>query len=127
MVNQYPLWKYVLIFALVVLGVFYSLPNFYGEDPAVQMSPSRGGPLDEATRSRIEQAFKGANLPYVSVIEDAAGTKFRFKDTDTQLRARDLALATLGQNYTVALNLLPATPGWFSWFNAKPKIGRAHV
>lgn len=120
MVNQYPLWKYVLIFALVVLGVFYSLPNFYGEDPAVQMSPSRGGPLDEATRSRMEQAFKGANLPYVSVIEDAAGTKFRFKDTDTQLRARDLALATLGQNYTVALNLLPATPGWFSWFNAKP-------
>jgi len=120
MVNQYPLWKYVLIFALVVLGVFYSLPNFYGEDPAVQMSPSRGGPLDGATRARIEQAFKAANLPYVSVLEDAAGTKFRFQDTDTQLRARDLALATLGQNYTVALNLLPATPAWFSWFNAKP-------
>ena len=120
MVNQYPLWKYVLIFALVVLGVFYSLPNFYGEDPAVQISPSRGGPLDGATRARVEQAFKGANLPYVSVIEDTAGTKFRFNDTDTQLRARDLALATVGQGYTVALNLLPATPAWFSWFNAKP-------
>ena len=120
MVNQYPLWKYVLIFALVVLGVFYSLPNFYGEDPAVQMSPSRGGPLDEATRSRIEQTFNSASLPFLSVVEDEAGTKFRFQDTDTQLRARDLALATLGQNYTVALNLLPATPSWFSWFNAKP-------
>ena len=120
MVNQYPLWKYVLIFALVVLGAFYSLPNFYGEDPAVQMSPSRGGPLDEAARSRIEQAFTSANLPFLSVVEDEAGTKFRFQDTDTQLRARDLALATLGQNYTVALNLLPATPSWLSWFNAKP-------
>jgi preprotein translocase subunit SecD len=120
MVNQYPLWKYVLILVVVVIGALYALPNFYGEDPAIQISGVHGAKVDPAARDRIEQALKQANLAYTSVIADETGVKVRFASTDTQLRARDLVQQALGDRYTVALNLLSAAPHWLTALNAKP-------
>src|SRR6266852_2314855 len=110
MPNQYPLWKYSLILVIVVLGVIYSLPNLYGEDPAIQVSATRTTHVDAGTLSQIEGILKRANLPYISTLLDEHGAKVRFRDTDTQLRAKDMVQKELGNQYTVALNLLPATP-----------------
>lgn len=120
MINQYPLWKYLLVTVLVALGLLYALPNFYGESPAVQVSGIHGAKVDQATQARIKQALTSANISYRGVDVDSTGMKIRFADTDTQLRARDAIQATLGDNYTVALNLLSAAPGWLTALGAKP-------
>lgn len=120
MINQYPLWKYLLVTVLVALGLLYALPNFYGESPAVQVSGIHGAKVDQATQARVKQALTSANISYRGVDVDSTGMKIRFADTDTQLRARDAIQATLGDNYTVALNLLSAAPGWLTALGAKP-------
>jgi preprotein translocase subunit SecD len=118
--NKYPLWKYLLIAAVIVPGLVYFLPNLYGEDPAIQVAPSRTAPVDQATRERVEAALTSAGLPYDAVTLSETGIKVRFPDTETQLKARELVQWRLGDDYTVALNLLPATPAWLGWFNARP-------
>src|SRR5712692_235038 len=120
MPNQYPLWKYLLILVAVVLGLIYALPNLYGEDPAIQVSATRTTRVDAGRLAQIEQILKQANLPYTSTLLDEHGAKVRFRDTDTQLRAKDRVQKELGNQYTVALNLLPATPAWLALLNAKP-------
>lgn len=120
MLNQYPLWKYLLILAVVVLAFIYALPNFYGEDPAIQISAARGTKLDSTAVARVEGILKRANVTYVSAALDEGGIKVRFADTETQLKARDLVQRELGNTFTVALNLLPATPAWLRAINARP-------
>lgn len=118
--NRYPLWKNLIVLAAVLLGIVYSLPNLYGEDPAIQVSATRTTKVDNSTSARVEQVLKQANIPYVDTRLDETGIKVRFADTDTQIRARDLVQRELGYGYTVALNLLPATPGWLQALGAKP-------
>ena len=118
--NRYPLWKYLLVLAIVVPGIIYFLPNLYGEDPAIQISAMHSTRVDSATLSQIEQALKQAGLGVVTTQTDDQGIKVRFHDTDTQLKARDIVQRALGDNYTVALNLLPATPAWLGWLHANP-------
>jgi len=118
--NRYPLWKYLLILAIIVCGVIYALPNLYGEDPAVQISATRTAKVDAQTLSEVEQALARASLPYKSAATGAHGITIRFTNTDVQLRARDLIQQDLGDNYTVALDLLPATPIWLRWLHASP-------
>ena len=120
MLNQYPLWKYLLILAVVVLAFIYALPNFYGEDPAIQISAARGTKLDNAAVARVGAILKRANIAYASATLDEGGVKVRFADTETQLKARDMVQRELGNTYTVALNLLPATPVWLRAVNARP-------
>ncbi len=120
MPNQYPLWKYLLILAVVLLGLVYALPNLYGEDPAIQVSATRTTRVDAATLTQIERILKQANIPYLSTLLDEHGAKVRFRDTETQLRAKDIVQKELGNQYTVALNLLPATPAWLTLLGAKP-------
>jgi preprotein translocase subunit SecD len=120
MSNQYPLWKNLLILALVVLGLLYALPNLYGEVPAVQISGMRGAQADSATVDRVEAMLKRAELTYSSVLVDETGIKVRFADTETQLRAKDVVQEELGTQYTVALNLLSAAPAWLRAINAQP-------
>jgi preprotein translocase subunit SecD len=117
--NQYPLWKYLLILAVAAIGVVYSLPNLYGEVPAVQISAPQTK-VDSATLTRLEQTLHANGINYVSAQVDAKGAKIRFHDTETQLRARDLVQKELGPNYTVALNLLPTTPAVLHAIGAKP-------
>lgn len=118
--NKYPLWKYLLIFAVVAVALLYALPNLYGEDPAIQVSPTRATKVDAATVTRIEDILKQANLPYSATLLDDKGAKVRFADTDAQIRARDVVARALGDGYVVALNLLPAAPSWMRELGAKP-------
>ncbi len=118
--NKYPLWKYLLILAIVVIGFIYALPNIYGEYPAVQISPTRTTKVDQALLAYVEAQLKQANVAYQGAAIDDSGARIRFADTETQIRARDLVQKALGDKYTVALNLLPATPAWLAAINAKP-------
>lgn len=118
--NRYPLWKYLLILAIVVPGFIYFLPNLYGEDPAIQVSATRTTKVDATTLVQVEQVLKHASIDVAASQRDDKGIKVRFRDTDAQLKARDTVQRALGDNYTVALNLLPATPAWFGWINANP-------
>lgn len=118
--NQYPLWKYLLILAVVVVGALYALPNVFGESPAIQISTPHGGKIEASVLTRVEDALRQAGVPYEAASIDQFGGKIRFADTDTQLRAKEIASRTLGDRYTVALNLLPATPSWLSALGARP-------
>jgi preprotein translocase subunit SecD len=119
--NQYPLWKYLLILAALLAGLIYTLPNFYGESPAVQLSPLRTSlKADAALLERVENALKAANLNSELVMLDGNSVKARFADTDSQLKAKDVLAAQLGEDYVVALNLLPRSPQWLTKLNALP-------
>jgi preprotein translocase subunit SecD len=118
--NKYPHWKYLLILIIVVVGFVYALPNIYGEYPAVQISPTRTTKVDRSLLTSVEAQLKQANIAYVEAFLDDMGARIRFADTEIQIRARDLVQKFLGDNYVVALNLLPATPDWLEALRAKP-------
>lgn len=119
--NRYPAWKYLIVVVAVLLGLIYSLPNLFGEDPAIQISPAaRTVKVDAGTLARVEQVLKQAKLEYVGTIQEETGIKIRFSNTEAQLRARDIVQKDLGEGYTVALNLLPATPAALRALSAEP-------
>jgi len=125
-VNRYPLWLYVTVAVAIVIGLLYTLPNFFGESPAVQVSSSRATlKVDTATLGRVEEALKKAAVPYTGIYLDPVGVKVRFADTDTQLKAKDVISQGLNSDpqnpsYTVALNLLSASPNWLTAIRALP-------
>jgi preprotein translocase subunit SecD len=119
--NRYPLWKYLLILSALVLGLVYTLPNFYGESPAVQVLPLRSNlKADAALLARVEEALQSAQLAPEALSLDATSVKARFADTDAQLKAKDVLQAQLGEDYVVALNLLSRSPQWLSDVSALP-------
>ncbi len=120
MLNQYPLWKYLLILAVVVVGGVYALPNLYGEDPALQISAGRGATVDQTTVSRVEAILDEAGLKPKRLEYGERGILVRFDNTEDQLKAQDVVRDKLGPGYVVALNLAPATPEWLRAINAKP-------
>ena len=120
MINQYPLWKYLLIIVIVITGVIYALPNLYGEDPAIQISPARSAQLDESVQKRVLETLNHNGITPLRVEYTDQRMLLRFADTELQLKANDLVREVLGGNYTVALNLAPATPGWLRSLNAAP-------
>ncbi|MHB0926867.1 MAG: preprotein translocase subunit SecD, partial [Gallionellaceae bacterium] len=119
--NRYPLWKYLLILAVLLAGLIYTLPNFYGESPAVQISPLRASlKADAALLERVEKILKTASLnPEVAAL-DGNSVKARFADTDNQLKAKDVLVGQLGEDYMVALNLLSRSPQWLTNLHALP-------
>ncbi len=119
--NRYPLWKYVVIAVALLIGFLYTLPNFYGEVPAVQVSPVRTTQkVDRALLERVEAALAQAGVKPTGIAQDERSIKLRFADTDTQLKAKDVLQQALGQGYTVALNLLSASPQWLASIGALP-------
>ncbi|MCC6301544.1 MAG: protein translocase subunit SecD [Gammaproteobacteria bacterium] len=118
--NRYPLWKNLMILAIMIAGVLYAIPNLYGEVPVVQISPLRGASLGDAEKTRIEQVLKGANLEILALEQESDRITLRFADTEIQLKAQDQLLEALGEDYVVALNLVPATPKWMETLNAAP-------
>ncbi len=119
--NRYPLWKYLLIAAALVGGLLYTIPNFYGEVPAVQVSPLRSNlKVDTALMTRVEQALQKAALKPEGIALDATSVKARFSTTDDQLKAKDAVQAALGEDYVVALNLLSRSPQWLTSIGALP-------
>jgi len=128
--NRYPLWKYIVIAAALLIGGLYSLPNFFGEAPAVQVSSAKPTvKVDLATQARVEKILSDDSISNTGMFFEATGhvgsIKIRFNSADIQLRARDLLQQKLNAdqtdpNFTVALNLLSNTPGWLNAINALP-------
>ena len=119
--NRYPLWLNLFIAIVLLGGLVYALPNFFGESPAVQISATKPtAKIDDSLRTRTEEALKHASLPFEESFLSETSVKVRFKDTDTQLKARDVIEKELGQGYIVALNLLSNSPRWLAAIGAKP-------
>ena len=124
--NRYPVWKFAIIVIALLLGVVYTLPNFFGEAPAVQVSSSKmSAKVDTATLARVEEALKVANVPAAAVALEGTSIKARFETTEQQLKAKDAiqkALIPEGSDngYVVALNLLSRSPAWLTALHAAP-------
>jgi preprotein translocase subunit SecD len=118
--NQYPVWKYLLIFFIVAVGAVYALPNFYGEDPALQITSSRGFELPTTLTSTIDDALVAEKISYRSVEQQGNRLLYRFKNTEDQIKAADVVRKALGDQYIVALNLAHATPEFLRKIGGKP-------
>jgi preprotein translocase subunit SecD len=118
--NHFPLWKNILIIFILALATIYALPNLFGEDPSVQLSPARGSTLDQALVTQSEKALADAGLKPKAVELGEKRLLVRFADTDAQLKAADALKVAYGDRYTVALNLAPATPNWLRKIGAAP-------
>ena len=119
--SKFPLWKYLLILIAVVAGFIYTIPNFYGEVPAVQISSLRSSlVITPETISDIESELKLSGIAATGQVFDGKTLKLKFTNTDIQLKARDAIQQVLGDNYVVALNLISASPDWLSSINAGP-------
>ena len=118
--NQYPAWKYLLISLVIVVGLVYALPNMFGEDPALQVTSSRGFTIPLDLEATIENAIISENLTFKN--KEKAGNRllYRFDSTEDQLRASDVLKNALGDQYVVALNLAHATPTWLRALGGKP-------
>jgi preprotein translocase subunit SecD len=124
--NRYPVWKYVIIVIALLVGAIYTLPNFFGEAPAVQVSSSKATvKVDSTTQVRVEQALREAGIEPEAITLDVNSLKVRLDNTDTQLRAKDAIEKALVPDpgdpaYVVALNLLSASPKWLAVLRAAP-------
>ncbi|HEY8355443.1 MAG TPA: protein translocase subunit SecD [Methylophilaceae bacterium] len=119
--NRYPLWKNLLVIVVVALAVLYSVPNLFGESPAVQVSSSKNHiQIDNALLARIENGLKEQNIEYEAIFLDANGIKVRFANPDIQIKARDVLTQLLGSDYVIALNLLSRSPSWLTSIGAQP-------
>jgi preprotein translocase subunit SecD len=124
--NRYPVWKYAIIMVALVVGALYTLPNFFGEAPAVQISSAKATQkIDSAVLARVEDALKAANITPDVVSLEGASIRARFDSTEVQLRAKDAIQKALSPDandasFVVALNLLSRSPAWLSALNAAP-------
>lgn len=125
MLNRYPLWKYILVALIILIGALYALPNLYGEDPAVQITGARGASVDTSILDTVKTTLKKDNIHYKSVALENDAILIRFSDTEDQIQARDILNDSLKDNgLIVALNLAPATPDWLEAIGAHPmKLG----
>ncbi len=124
--NRYPLWKYAILVIALLLGAIYTLPNFFGEAPAVQVSSGKATvKVDNATLQRVEQALQGAGLTPTQLALEGNSVRARFDTTDNQLKAKDAISRALipdpaEPSYVVALNLVSRTPNWLAALHAAP-------
>jgi preprotein translocase subunit SecD len=124
--NRYPLWKYIVVAIALVIGVLYTLPNFFGETPAVQVSPIRATlKSDDKLLQQVTAALDKNGISSAGAFLDTNGVKVRLPDTDTQLKARDVLEHAFNPKaddaqYVVALNLLSASPKWLTSIHALP-------
>lgn len=123
MQNKYPLWKYILLVVLAIVGLIYAIPNLYGEDPAIQISAAHQDiEVDATTEKKIVTSLHDAKISFKSLSrQNNTHLLIRFYTTDTQLKAQDVINVALGsEDYVVALNLAPATPAWMNTIGATP-------
>jgi preprotein translocase subunit SecD len=127
MLNKYPLWKYLLILAVLALGFIYSAPNLYPNDPAIQISgASTALRINQADLTRINKALADASITVKSAVvaNEGKNALLRLLEKDQQLAAKDVVRKVLGDDYVVALNLAPTTPQWLRALGASPmKLG----
>ena len=124
--NRYPVWKYAIIVIALLLGVIYTLPNFFGEAPAVQVSSSKVMfKVDTSTLAKVEEALKAGNVPASLIALEGNSIRARFETTDAQLQAKDLIQKALVPDaadpaYVVALNLISRSPNWLTALHSAP-------
>ncbi|RZQ55335.1 protein translocase subunit SecD [Pseudidiomarina tainanensis] len=124
MLNKFPLWKNLMVIAVLAIAALYALPNLYGEDYAVQISASRNASVTTDTLGRVEQTLEQLDITPKGVTLENEQILVRVNSDVEQLQARDALLKELGTNYIVALNLAPATPDWLADIGAEPmKLG----
>ena len=120
MLNHFPAWKNILIILAIIIAAIYALPNLYGSDPSIQVSPLRKAILDDEKAETIRDTLKQNGISWKSDTLDDSSLLLRFINTDTQLKAADLLRHDLGSQYVAALNLAPATPEWLRSLGAEP-------
>jgi preprotein translocase subunit SecD len=124
--NRYPLWKYAILLVALLVGLLYTLPNFFGESPAVQVSGAKSTvKVDSGMVPRVEQLLKDAKITPDFVQFDGNSLRARFGDTDTQIKAKDAISKALNPDasdprYIVALNLVSRSPEWLTKLRALP-------
>ena len=124
--NRYPVWKYAVILIAMLVGAIYTLPNFFGEAPAVQISSGKATvKVDGTTQTRVEQALAAAGIKPEGITLDPNSVKVRLESGDVQLKAKDAIQKALvpdptDPSYVVALNLLSSSPNWLSALRAAP-------
>jgi preprotein translocase subunit SecD len=119
--NRYPSWKYILVAVVILIGLLYTIPNFFGEAPAVQISPAKSTlKADNDLLKKVEATLQLADIKFNGIYLDASGVKVRFASPDEQIKAKDKLIANLSKDYSVALNLLSQTPNWLLAIGAKP-------
>lgn len=118
--NQYPAWKYLLLILVTVIGLTYALPNLYGDDPAVQISPAKSVEFNVDTQLQVENALQKAGITVKSSVFEGGKFLIRFNDTEEQLKAKSILKEVMGRQAVVALNLAPATPSFLRGINAEP-------
>ncbi|CAM5202915.1 protein translocase subunit SecF [Alishewanella longhuensis] len=125
MLNQNPLWRYLLVVGVLLLALVYALPNLYPEDPALNINATRGGAVSETTRQQLEEQLVASGITPKAVTLENGQVLVRFQSAEDQLRGRQVATELLGNvNYVTALNLVPTTPAWLAAIGASPmKLG----
>ena len=121
MLNKYPLWKYILILAIMTLGVIYAMPNLYPPDPAVQLTPSKSGDVvDDYILKKALSSLDDAGIAYFGEELKSPSTLIRIKELDQQLAAKTAIKRALGDDFVVALNMAQTTPQWLLDLGAGP-------
>ena len=120
MLNHYTWWKWAVIALVIVPGVFYALPNLFGDDPGVQIRGIRGASIESNDFDRVRTMLSAEGLDPKGATLDENGLRLRFVSPEQQLKARDVLQKELGNQYTVALTLLPDTPTWLRLVQARP-------
>jgi preprotein translocase subunit SecD len=118
--NKYPAWKYAIIVVALVVSFLYTLPNFFGEVPALQISGLRANKADAALQTQVQATLKTANLDADAVTVEGESLLVKFNDTDMQLKGRDALQAKLGDGFVVALQLVSKSPAWLSKIGSHP-------
>lgn len=118
--NQYPLWKNLLVAAVIAIAVLFALPNLYDDDFAVQVSSGRYGNVDLELMAKVESALKAESIEYKQAELEAERLLVRFADADTQLKAKEIINNTVEGDYIIALNLAPTTPAWLAGIGGEP-------
>ena len=118
--NQYPLWKNLMVLAVLILGIWFALPNFYGEDPAVVISKENGQIFSESEVKEIEEYLQEQSSRYTSINQKSNQILIRFDQVEEQLFASETMRPYLGRSATVALSFAPRTPNWIDSLGLKP-------
>jgi len=119
--NRYATWVYVVVAIALTIGTLFTLPNFFGEVPAVHISPAKATlKPDTALLGQVEEALKKANIAHEGVLVDEISVKAKFPDEDTQIRAKDVLQTQFGENHVVALSLMSRSPRWLTSIGALP-------
>lgn len=119
---EFPRWKYVLILVVLAVSALYALPNIYPQDPSVQITASHGATIDDALKAKVEAALKGAQVTPKQLETRDGDLLVRLPSAEAQTKANDALRESLGQDYTVALNLASTVPDWLSNLGAKPMV-----